>query len=66
MRILIDECVDPRVKKLFNDHTVKTVHDMGWDRLTDGALLTSAQGLFDVLLTIDRGLEFQQNLKITG
>jgi hypothetical protein len=30
MRILIDECVDPRVKQLFNDHEAVTVHDQGW------------------------------------
>jgi predicted nuclease of predicted toxin-antitoxin system len=63
MRILIDECIDPRVKKLFLDHEVKTVHDMGWDQLADGPLLLLAQDRFDVLVTIDRGLEFQQNLK---
>ena len=62
MRILIDECVDPRVKQLFADHEPATVHDKGWDALEDGPLLTSAQQQFDVLLTIDRSLEFQQNL----
>ena len=39
MRILIDECVDPRVATLFPGHEARTVHDMGWDRLEDGALL---------------------------
>src|SRR5271155_3035615 len=63
MRILLDECVDPRVKKLFLDHEVKTVHDMEWDRLRDGPLLLLAQERFDVLISIDRGLEFQQNLQ---
>jgi hypothetical protein len=62
MRVLIDECVDPRVKLLFGDHKVATVHEQGWDTLDDGPLLTVAQKDFDVLLTIDGGLEFQQNL----
>ena len=62
MRILIDECVDPRVTLLFGDHTVATVHDQGWDTLEDGPLLTVAQKEFEVLLTIDGSLEFQQNL----
>jgi hypothetical protein len=66
MRILLDECVDPRVKRLFPGHEIKTVHEMGWDRLADGPLLASAHTIFDVLLTIDRGLEFQQNLKKVG
>jgi len=62
MRILIDECVDPRVKQLFGDHIVATVHERGWDSLDDGPLLLLAQNEFDVLVTIDGGLEQQQNL----
>jgi hypothetical protein len=58
MRVLIDECVDPRVKLLFSDHEVSTVHERGWDTFEDGPLLAIAQKDFDVLLTIDRGLEF--------
>jgi hypothetical protein len=62
MRLLIDECVDPRVRLLFGDHKVSNVHEQGWDTLGDGPLLAAAQKDFDVLLTIDGGLEFQQNL----
>ena len=62
MRILIDECVDPRVSQLFAGHEVSTVHEQGWDALEDGELLLLTQNEFDVFLTIDRGLEFQQNL----
>jgi predicted nuclease of predicted toxin-antitoxin system len=53
MRILIDECVDPRVKQLFGEHQSATVHDKGWDTLEDGPLLALAQKEFDVLPTID-------------
>jgi predicted nuclease of predicted toxin-antitoxin system len=62
MRILVDECVDPRVKRLFADHQSATVHEKQWDAFDDGALLAVAQDQFDVLLTIDRGIEFQQNI----
>ena len=62
MRVLIDECVDPRVASLLGDHRAATVHQQGWDAFQDGPLLTVAQEDFDVLLTLDRGLEFQQNL----
>jgi predicted nuclease of predicted toxin-antitoxin system len=62
MRILIDECVDPRITLLFGDHQVSTVHAQGWDTLEDRALLTLAQKEFDVLVTLDGSLEFQQNL----
>jgi predicted nuclease of predicted toxin-antitoxin system len=62
MRILIDECVDPRVKLLFGEHIASTVHEQGWDTLDDGTLLMLACKEFDVLVTIDAGIEFQQNL----
>ncbi len=62
MRILIDECVDPRVKLLFSDHQVATVREREWDTLEDGPLLTLAQNEFDVFLTLDGSLEYQQNL----
>jgi len=64
MRILIDECVDPRVSRLFAGHHTATVHAMGWDACQDGALLKLAQDHFDVLVTIDKGIEFQQKLAL--
>jgi predicted nuclease of predicted toxin-antitoxin system len=66
MRVLIDECVDPRVKQLFSDHQVATVHERGWDTLDDRTLLSLAQSDFDVLLTIDKGLEFHLGARITA
>ncbi len=62
MRVLIDECVDPRVKAIFTGHECTTVHDEGWDTLEDGPLLALAQQQFDVLITIDGNIEFQQNI----
>jgi predicted nuclease of predicted toxin-antitoxin system len=62
MRILIDECIDPRVKLLFKGDQAATVHDRGWDAIEDGPLLARAQKEFDVLLTIDGKMEFQQNI----
>jgi predicted nuclease of predicted toxin-antitoxin system len=66
MRILIDECVDPRVAAWFDEHDAKTVREMGWDQLLDGPLLQLAAPQFDVFLTIDRSIEFQQNLSMWG
>ncbi len=63
MRVLIDECLDPTVKTLFSGQEAKTVHDLGWDQLPDGPLLKMAQQSFDVFVTIDRNLEYQQNLR---
>jgi len=62
MRILIDECVDPRVKLLFGEHQSATVRDKGWGTIEDRPLLALAQEEFDVLLTIDGKMEFQQNI----
>jgi hypothetical protein len=62
MRILIDECVDPRVKRLLPDEPSATVHEQGWDALEDGPLLERAEKEFDALVTIDGSLEYQQNL----
>jgi hypothetical protein len=66
MRIPIDECVDPRLKSEFPDHTTKTVFDMGWSGVKNGELLMRAQGQFDVFETIDKGIEFQQDLARFG
>jgi hypothetical protein len=44
MRILIDECVDPRVKLLLDVHKTATVHEQGWDTLEDGPLLRQNLG----------------------
>jgi predicted nuclease of predicted toxin-antitoxin system len=63
MRLLIDECVDPRVKTLLPDHEPVTVREKGWSSLDDSALLAAAAREFDVLLTIDRKMRFQQNLR---
>jgi hypothetical protein len=44
-------------------HDVRTVPRMGWAGVTDGVLLGLAAASFDVLVTTDRNLEFQQNLQ---
>ncbi len=62
MRVLIDECIDPRLKTLLSDQDVATVHEQGWGTLEDGPLLAQAQKEFDIFVTIDGSLEFQQNV----
>jgi Domain of unknown function (DUF5615) len=62
MRILLDECVPRRFKHELGDHEVRTVPEMGWAGIKNGALLQLAAESFDVLLTTDRNLTFQQNL----
>lgn len=62
LRILLDECVDRRLAAHIADHSVKTVPQMGWAGLKNGELLEKAQPEFDVFVTTDRNLSFQQNL----
>jgi predicted nuclease of predicted toxin-antitoxin system len=61
MRILLDECVPRRLTHELGDHEVRTVTEMGWAGMKNGALLQLAAESFDVLLTTDRNLAFQQN-----
>ena len=62
MRLLLDECVPKRLKRELRGHDAKTVQDMGWAGHKNGALLRLADGQFDALLTVDQGIEYQQNL----
>lgn len=64
MRLLIDECLPRRVKFLFADagHECETVRDAGFSGKENGELLALADKDFDVLVTIDRNIPFQQNL----
>lgn len=62
MRLLLDECVPKRLKRELPGHEVKTVQDMDWAGIKNGALLKLADGQFDAFLTVDQGIEYQQNL----
>ena|SRR5689334_19202046 len=62
MKILLDHCVDHRLANSLTNHEVKTAHEMGWEQLKNGELLASAAVEFDVVLTVDRNLQHQQNL----
>ncbi len=62
MRILLDECVPKRLRRELGEHEARTVVEAGWAGLKSGALLRAADGAFEVLLTVDQGLQHQQNL----
>ncbi len=63
MHILLDECVNPRLKLAFPDHQVTTVADANWRALADAQLLALADKKFDVFITLDQGFAHQQNPK---
>ncbi len=62
MRILLDECLPGRkLKPAFPDHDVRTVADMDWRGVKNGALLAKAEAEFDAFITVDGNLQYQQN-----
>jgi predicted nuclease of predicted toxin-antitoxin system len=63
MKILLDECVTKRLKPHLPQHDVATVTEKGWSGLKNGQLMAAASGEgFDILLTIDKNLQHQQNI----
>lgn len=62
MKLLLDECIDRKFAREFVDYEIKTVPQMGWAGIKNGELLALAQAEFDVFITVDRNLSFQQNL----
>jgi hypothetical protein len=63
MRILIDECIDERFRNSLPEHDCQTARYAGLAGLKNGDLLAAAEiAKFDVLLTMDQGIEYQQNL----
>lgn len=63
MRILIDESLPRYLKRILTDHDAKTVQEMGWAGINNGELLKLAESDFDVFLTADKNIRYQQNLK---
>lgn len=62
MRVLLDECVDRGLAREIRGHEVTTVPDAGWAAVKNGDLLAHAEARFDVFVTVDRNLAFQQAL----
>jgi hypothetical protein len=64
MRILLDECIPQKLKKSLTGHTCRTVPEQGLAGKKNGELLIAAEQFgFEVFLTIDRGVEYEQNLQ---
>ena len=65
MRILFDQATPVPLRPYLAGHTVRTAAEQGWDKLRNGDLLRAAEvAAFDLLLTTDRNMQYQQN--ITG
>jgi hypothetical protein len=63
VKILLDNCVPRPVRRLFAPHEVHTAFERGWAALGNGALLReAAAAAFDLFVTVDQNLQYQQNL----
>jgi len=62
MKLLLDECVTHDLKRALSTHEVVTAVEAGFGGFQNGNLLRAASGTFDVLITVDRNLEYQQNI----
>jgi hypothetical protein len=62
VKVFLDECVDWRLSRELTGHEVKTARQMQWTTIQNGELLSLAAEHFDVFVTVDRNLSFQQNL----
>lgn len=65
MKLLLDECLPRDLKYYFKGHEVKTVAEMKWAGKKNGELLVLAAGRFDVFVTADQNLAYQENLEKT-
>ena len=63
MRILLDTCVPQRLRLSLPEHEVRSARYAGLDGLLDGQLLSAIEGNFDVLVTCDRSIPWQQNMQ---
>jgi predicted nuclease of predicted toxin-antitoxin system len=67
VRILLDEQLPRQLARYFVGHDVRTTQEQGWAGLKNGALLAQArEASFEVFVTGDKNLEFQQNLRSSG
>jgi predicted nuclease of predicted toxin-antitoxin system len=66
MRVLIDECLPRRLKKHLIGHDCRTVPEAGPAGKRNGELLSIAQQRYEIFVTMDKGVEYEQNLQSLG
>jgi len=62
MRILFDQGTPVPLREHLNSHTVATAFELGWSNLANGELLAAAEASFDLLITTDQQIRYQQNI----
>jgi len=61
-RVLFDEDVPRQLRRDLSEFAVRTVQEQGWSSVKNGQLLRTASHEFDVLLTADKNLQYQQSI----
>lgn len=62
-RILLDHCTPKPLRRFLPGHQIRTAYEEGWATLRNGELLSAAEAAqFDIFITADRNLRYQQNL----
>ena len=62
MKILFDHGTPAPLRPILSGHHISTAYEMGWAGLSNGALLKVADAEFDILITTDKNLRYQQNV----
>lgn len=62
MKILLDQGTPAPLRHLLAGDAVTTAYEMGWAALDNGQLLAAAEAAFDVFITTDQNLRYQQNV----
>ena len=62
MRVLFDQGTPAPLRHALATHEVSTAFELGWSNLANGDLLREAEGRFEVFVTTDQNLRYQQNL----
>lgn len=62
MKILLDECVPWPMYRLLSQHAVTSVQAQGWSGIRNSKLLRQADAEFDLFITSDQNIRYQQNL----
>jgi hypothetical protein len=62
VNVLLDHCVPKPFGRLLTGHFVRTSEFMGWDHLQNGDLLDAAAPQYEVLVTVDKSMRFEQHL----
>lgn len=63
MKVLLDGCVPRLLRRYLTNHEVKAAPQLGWGELQNGDLIQAAEKEFEIFVTADKNLRYQQNLK---